>query len=99
MPGTFESSAVAFSISPPGCVLARPLWGSATTTSAPASRISGTSARAVSTMPRTLTRPSRWSLSHCMICGGVKPMTPTAIACDRPSVSRISRSSSTQGRK
>ncbi len=70
-----------------GPLASMPEWESATTMSAPASRISGTQAFAASTMSRVITLPSRWRASHTMICGGTKPISPTFTGCVAPAPS------------
>ena len=91
-PASWKEAFSSIAASGPGAI---PEWLSATTTSAPASRISGTQARAASRMSRTANRPSRWPRSQSMICGGTKPISPTRIARGVPAPSTTVRSSST----
>src|SRR6185295_4616923 len=77
IPGTWLRYQLAFSMVGDDGLGSTPLCASATTRSAPADRISGTSSLAASTIPVAYTFPSRLRLSQVMTCGGVKPMTPT----------------------
>ena len=92
MPSTAASGMAAFSI--PGSAVCPPMpqWASATTRSTPSARSLGTQAWAASTMSRTVTCPSRCARSHCMICGGTKPMMPMRIGWVAPAPSVRSRS-------
>ncbi len=91
MPSMPASCSEAFSIIAASGPVSMPEWLSATTMSAPSSRICGTQARAASTMSRVWKRPSRWPRSQSMICGGTKPIRPTLIACGWPAPSVIVR--------
>ncbi len=92
MPSMAASCSEAFSIMADAGDGSMPEWLSATTTSAPASRISGTQASAASRMSRAWKRPSRWPRSQSMICGGTKPIRPTLIGCSAPVPSVMVRS-------
>ena len=54
-------------------------------------------ARAASTMSTVVKRPRTWVSSHCAICGGATPITPTLSPCGAPASSTNLRSITTDG--
>ncbi len=74
-----------------------PEWHNATTRSAPRRCNAATSARAASTISTVINFPVMWASSHCAICGGATPITPTFSARFAPPSSANNRSTMIEG--